>query len=235
MEQLLVVQGHDAAIDRLRHQRSTLPEHQALADCDDEQAHLEAAKAAVVETRHGLEREQKRLEDDVALIEARHQSESDRLYSGTVTAHKDLQAIQAELAVLADRQSAVETSVLEVLEQIDPLDQDIAAHDTNLESVETRRSQLKAVLAEAEGAIDAEIAEQQQARGEAAEGIDAGLLEQYESLRASSGGVGAARLNGKTCEGCHLQLSAVAYDKVRKEPSDAVINCPECRRILVRS
>ena len=64
--------------------------------------------------------------------------------------------------------------------------------------------------------------------------IDPGLLDEYERVRVACGGVGVARLNSKTCEGCHLQLSAVAFDRIRKEPADATVHCPECRRILVR-
>ncbi len=234
LAQLLVVQAHDSAIDRLRHQRTVLPEFQALADCDEERAHIETQRGEAAERRHALGREQKRHEDDVALIEERRNKENERLYSGTVTAHKDLQAIQAELDVLAERQEGIEDQVLELMEAIEPVDAELADFDAKLAEVAARRATVAQSLADSEATIDAQIEAETAARADAIVDVEAPLVAEYERCRADLGGVGIARLNQKTCEGCHLQLSAVDYDRVRKEPSDAVLHCPECERILVR-
>ena len=53
-------------------------------------------------------------------------------------------------------------------------------------------------------------------------------------LRRSLGGVGAARLSGARCEGCHLEIPSAELERLRRAPDDAVVNCPECARILVR-
>ena len=234
LAQLLVVQAHDSAIDRLRHQRTTLPEFQALADCDEERTHLETQRAEVDERRHALAREQKRHEDEVAIIVDRRDKENERLYSGAVTAHKDLQAIQAELAVLAERQEGIEDQVLELMESIEPIDAELADFDAKLADVADRKANVEASLADSQAAIDAEIETETSARSEAIDGVDQALVTEYERCRADLGGVGIARLNHKTCEGCHLQLAAVDYDRVRKESADVVLHCPECERILVR-
>jgi len=234
LAQLLVVQTHDSAIDRLTHQRTVLPEIKALEDCDVEQTHLETARAEISQRRHELEREQKRFEDEVALFQDRRNVENERLYSGAVTAIKDLQALQSELEVLAKRQSTIEEQVLEVMERAEPVDAELADVDAKIAAVAERRTKATASLAESQAAIDAEIESEMQARVTAAAPIDAALLQQYEQTRHDCGGVGIAKLTAKTCEGCHLQLAAVAYDRIRKEPADSMIHCPECERILVR-
>lgn len=234
LAQLLVVQAHDSAIDRLRHQRTSLPEFQALADCDAERTHLEAQRGDVDERRHVLGREQKRHEDEVAIIEDRRDKENERLYSGAVTAHKDLQAIQAELAVLAERQEGIEDQVLELMEKIEPVDNELAAIDAKLADIAERRAKIEAALTESQASIDAEIETEGVARNGAIAEVEADLVTEYERCRSELGGVGIARLNHKTCEGCHLQLSAVDYDRVRKAPTDTIAHCPECERILVR-
>lgn len=234
LEQLLVVQVHDSAIDQLTHRRANLPEMQAIADCDDERTHLEQARAKVAEGRHEIGRQQKRLEDEVALIEDRRTSENDRLYSGSVTAHKDLQAIQDELDVLADRQGNLEEQVLELMEAAEPIDAQLADFDAKLDAVAARRTVIEGQLAESQAAIDAEIADERTARSAALDGVSDELVAEYERVRSTSAGVGVARLNAKTCEGCHLQLSAVDYDRIRKESADTVVHCPECGRLLVR-
>ena len=43
-----------------------------------------------------------------------------------------------------------------------------------------------------------------------------------------------AKLEGSSCRGCHLQLSAVEVERIRKLAPDAMAHCEECGRILVR-
>lgn len=234
LAQLLVVQAHDTTIDQLKHRLETLPEFAALAMIADESAHLEALRAEVAEQAHAIEREQKRLEDDVALIEDRHGSETARLYSGTVTAHKDLEAIQHELETLERRQRTLEDDVLEVMESAEPLKKAIADYDTKLEDAEARRTQAEESLAASQAEIAGLIETEQAERAESIEGVAESLLAQYETARARAGGVGVSRLVDKTCEGCHLQLPAVEIDRIRKLAIDDLAHC-DCGRILVRS
>ena len=234
LAQLLVVQEHDSAIDRLTHARANLPEFQALATLDDEQAHLETERAAVADQRHQVARNQKRHEDEAALITDRIDKENERLYSGTVTAHKDLKAIQDELVTLGNRRDEIEDHVIEAMEAGEPLDATLADFDTKLADVETRRGLVTKSLEESQTKIDGELEEQREHRAQAVVDVEADLLAEYERSRASCGGLGICRLIDKTCQGCRLTLPAVEYDRVRKQPDDAVVHCGECTRILVR-
>jgi len=235
LAQLLVVQAHDSAIDRLAFNRANLPEFQVLASLDDEQAHLETERALVQEQRHQVEREQKRFEDEAALVTDRINRENERLYSGSVTAHKDLKAIQDELVTLNRRRAEIEDHVLEAMEAGEPLDAVLADFDAKLASVEARRAKANASLVESQLDIDVESESETNQRAEAVAPIEADLVAAYEASRAACGGVGIARLVDKTCQGCHLSLAAVEYDRIRKEPDDAIVRCGECTRILVRT
>jgi predicted nucleic acid-binding Zn-ribbon protein len=93
---------------------------------------------------------------------------------------------------------------------------------------------LRAAIAEAESAIDAELASEEAARVAASEAIPADLLALYEELRARLGGIGAARLVRGSCTGCHLALPATEVDRIKREPPDVVIRCDQCGRVLVR-
>src|SRR3546814_7395286 len=73
---------------------------------------------------------------------------------------------------------------------------------------------------EAEVAIEAETAKVSAERAELAADIDASLLEEYESLRPQLGGIAIARLVGGHCGGCHLALSAVEIDRIKKLPPE---------------
>lgn len=234
LAQLLVVQDHDSAIDRLAHSLTTLPEFSVLTLLDDEQSHLEAERAGAAERHHQVEREQKRFEDEAAIVTARIDKENLRLYDGSVTAHKDLQAIQDEVVTLNRRRAEIEDHVLEAMEEAEPLDVSLGAFDDKLLSVEQRREQAIDSLAASQSSIRAEIESQQSERAEAITEVDPELITSYEQSRADCGGVGICRLIAKTCQGCHLTLPSIEYDRVRKEPEGSIVRCGECNRILVR-
>lgn len=233
LAQLLVVQAHDNTVRQLEHRRANLDELRALEMLDDEQAHLDQKRSEFDAQLGEIRKQQTRLEDDIALIDERSNAENERLYAGTVTAHKDLQLIQEELRVLAERKGTLEEDVLECMEQADPINQAIATINEQVGDVDRRRSEAHTSLQTKQDEIDAAVGDETQARAGAAAEIAPELMLAYEQARIDCGGVGASRLNGKTCEGCHLGLSAVEFDKIRKEPSDALI-FHECGRILVR-
>lgn len=234
LAQLLIVQAHDSAIDRLTHSLTTLPEFAALAALDDEQTHLDSERAAVAEQRHQVAREQKRHEDEAAIVTERIDKENLRLYDGSVTAHKDLQAIQDELVTLNRRRSEIEDRVLETMEQGEPLDESLSSFDDKLVMVAQRRDEATESLEASQTTVNAEIESEQLQRAKAITEVAPELVQIYEQSRADCGGIGICRLIDKTCQGCHLSLPAVEYDRIRKEPEDAIVRCGECNRILVR-
>jgi predicted nucleic acid-binding Zn-ribbon protein len=234
LAQLLVVQDHDSAIDRLTHSLTILPEFSVLTMLDDEQSHLETERAGLAEQRHEIEREEKRFEDEAAIVTARIDKENLRLYDGSVTAHKELQTIQDELVTLNRRRAEIEDHVLEAMEHGEPLDTSLGELDDKLISVEQRREQATESLEASQITIRAEIESDQSQRSEAIAEVEPELVSTYEQSRADCGGVGICRLIDKTCQGCHLTLPSVEYDRVRKESEGTIVRCGECNRILVR-
>ena len=234
LEQLLDVQQHDTTVDQLRHRRATLPERTQVEEGTAEIARLDAAIAEVGERVGAVRREQKKREDEVALLEDRWAELDRTLYSGTVSAPKELQALQEEQEVIRRRQRRLEDEVLEHMEQAEPLDEEVAARTTERDGVHERVQAAMAALAEAEAGLDAEIATVEGERAALAEGLPDALLAEYDQIRRQQGGIGAARLQGATCTGCNLGLPAVVVDRIRKMDPDEVVHCEECGRILVR-
>lgn len=233
-EQLLSVQEHDSAVDRLRHRRTNLPERTELATLEDEVAGLERQLAEVTDRRDEVSRRQKRFEDELALVEGKIAEISARLYSGAITIPRELQAMQGEVESLRKRAGSLEDEVLEAMSEREPLDEEIARLEGERARRDAEGGRLRAAIAELETAIDAELAREQTAREEAAATLPADLSALYEQLRTKLDGVGAARLVNGRCSGCHLTLPATEIDRIRKEPPDAVIRCDQCSRILVR-
>jgi predicted nucleic acid-binding Zn-ribbon protein len=234
LDELLRVQEHDTAADRLRHRRAALPERQELIQLEDELAGIERTLTEVGARRDDIARRQKRLEDELAGVEAKIAEIEARLYSGSVVVPRELQAMQGEVDSLRRHRSGLEDRVLEAMTERDPLDEEIARLQAERLRLDAEGGRLRAVIAEAEAAIDAELASETAARQEAAAGLPDQLTSLYEQLRQRLGGVGAARLVNGRCAGCHLTLPATELDRIRREPPDTLIRCDQCGRLLIR-
>jgi len=89
LARLLDLQELDVAIDQLRHRRAALAQRAELRRLAAVSAAAAKAIEPVVGERSALAREEKRLEDDAATVNAKATSENKRLYSGTVTSPRE--------------------------------------------------------------------------------------------------------------------------------------------------
>lgn len=231
---LLDVQAHDTRLTQLAHRRRTLPEH---AEVDRLESLLKTVADQLVAVRtvaSDVTRELAKAEADVELVRQRAARDQGRLDSGLGSA-KDLQAIQHELESLAQRKSVLEDAELEVMERLE-------AAQARVGEVEGERERLTAELAEVIARRDRLVADvedeadrERQGRANAAAGLPKDLFALYEKVREQAGGIGAARLYQRRCEGCRLELNTTDINRIRAAADDTVIRCEECRRILVRT
>ncbi|MFI5528329.1 zinc ribbon domain-containing protein [Kitasatospora sp. NPDC051853] len=231
---LLDLQAIDSKLDQLAHRRRSLPEH---AEIDRATADHTALKDLVVAAQAQLgdtEREQTKAEQDVEQVRARSARNQQRLDSGTGSP-RDLENLQHENESLAKRQSDLEDVVLEVMERLD-------SAQTRVTELTARLDHSTVVLTEAEGRrdaafaeIDAEAEKVRRDREAVAQVIPADLLKLYTRLREQQGGVGAARLFQRRCEGCRVEFAAADLNAIKAEAADAVVRCENCGRILVRT
>ncbi len=233
LDDLLQVQDHDTAADRLRHRRANLPEMAQLATVADRLSALEASLATVTGRRDEVARREKRLDDEVAAVTTKAAEVSRVLYSGSVAAVRELQAMESEIESLKRRRTTLEDELLDVMEEREPLEAEIAELERERARLDAEAARLRAVVAEAQAALDAELEAELDARSRATAGLPPDLVSLYEQLRARSDGIGAARLVNGRCGGCHLALPATEVDRLRRQPPDALQRCEQCGRILV--
>ncbi len=234
LDDLLTLQTHDSAADRLRHRRGTLPERAELDSRREAHAELEARRAEVAERRDAELRDERRLDDEVRSLEAKAKAVDTKMYSGTVSSPKELQAMQADIDQLRRHARELEDEELEVLVRREALDAEVAETETAQAAVVAEMETLLASIAEQEREIDAELAVEESARAALAPNLPEGTLRLYEQIRAGNRGVGAARLVGMNCQACHLALPATEVDRIRHLPAEALARCEHCGAILVR-
>ena len=231
---LLDVQALDAAIAQLTHKRASLPELATIAKGTERAAVLHG-QAVDLETRIGdIAVEQRRMENDIDVVRAREERNQKRLAGGGLPA-KELEGLQHELVSLARRQASLEDSALEIMEQREDL-------ETRQRAVQVQRDQLGAEQAIATAArdtvcneIDASVGAKRAERAQVAGEVTPDLLALYDKVRLAQGGVGAAALRQRRCEGCRLDLAGSELIAARQAAPDDVLRCENCRRILVRT
>jgi predicted nucleic acid-binding Zn-ribbon protein len=233
-ERLLEVQEHDTRVDQLRHRRATLPERAELAELETRRAALEARVSGIRVERDERAERQATLERQIDAAKARKGELERRMYGGQVASARDLSAMDDEVRQLTRHVAELENRELEIMEQLEPLENELQAADAERDGIDARSRQLRQAIAQAEEEIGARIDAELAGRGPLSAQLPSDLLARYEGLRQKLGGTGAARLVGNSCTGCHLTLPAMEVDRIKHAPPDAVITCDNCGRILVR-
>lgn len=233
LEHLLVLQELDTTLEQLRYRRAHLEERSELAGLDASLADLADQRRAVEAALEDVVSRQVGVEADLAAAEERSAGLTRRMYAGEVSAARDLQAMSEEVEHLKVRISSFEDSVLELMEEREPLDARSADLGASAERITGQREGTAARLGRSEADLDAEIAVAAERRSQAAEAVPPALLSEYDRLRSRLGGVGVARLVSGRCDGCHLTLPAAELDKVRHLAEGELYHCEQCSRILV--
>ena len=148
---------------------------------------------------------------------------------------KELEGLQHEVTTLARRQSSLEDDLLEVMEQREHADAALAELTTQRTVIDGERAELEAARDATFAEIDQSIAERTKERAAVASELPADLMTLYERAREHGGGIGAAMLRNRRCEGCRIELSGSELSSVRTAAPDEVVRCDNCRRILVRT
>jgi|SRR5271165_2050384 len=230
---LLELQEQDLALDRLAYRRRELDERAAVSELSARLAEQQARVIEAREQRDKLASQQQVFDQRSEAVGARIVTIEQRLRSGRAGSYRDEQAMGEEAASLAKQRREIEDQELEVMEALEPLDRELAALEQDAASIVEELALAREQLAIAEASIDDAAGVARAARDELALRVPSELAASYERLRAKLGGVGAARLVGGACGGCHLQLPAGELDRLRHSAPDSVVYCDQCGRILV--
>ncbi len=182
-----------------------------------------------------LVREQRKADADVEQVKTRRNRDQERMDKGLVTNPKDLAHMQQELVSLARRIGDLEDTELEVMERLELAQADKVRLDARLAEIDDQAAALVASRDKQAGEVTELAATATRERKVTAEGVPADLLALYERIRTQKGGVGAAVLRQRRCSGCSLELTAADLGSIAKAPTDEVLRCEECDRILVRT
>lgn len=232
---LLELQDLDSRADQLRHQRRTLAELAVIAELSEQRARLDGAAADARIVVSDLSEEQAKVDADVEQAKARRERDRQRIDQGLVSNPKDISRMQQEMSSLERRITALEDDEIEVMERIEEAQRTLAELESQLAETDEKLAVATASRDQKQSEIDHALGDLETQRGPAAEGLPDDLLTLYDRLRETKGGVGAALLRARRCNGCMLDLDNAELATIRAAADDDVIRCEECSRILVRT
>ncbi len=232
---MLDLQELDAKADLLRHQRSHLPELAEIEQLRTTRTDLDNRARDAQIVVDDLTEEQSKIDADVEQGRTRRTRDQERIDRGEIANPKDLQHMLSELESLQRRIGTLEDQELDVMEQVETAQRELDALTGQLTEADARLATLSESRDEKVAEIDAELERVVSERAPIAAGLPDDLLALYDKLRVQKGGVGAAALRARTCEGCHISIDPAELAQIKAAGSDQVIRCEECQRILVRT
>jgi hypothetical protein len=233
---LLELQDVDLAADAARNRSEQLPERALLPTLDARLASIEAELAEARGERAVQKAEEERIGREVSeIVKAIEAAELARYSSGrksqeeAATHDESQQQLRAKQESLEEQELVLLESIEVVEARIDEKESARAAH-----LVESER--VRELVAKVDAEVGAEIARLVETRLAIVPRIPAQVVTAYERVRSQprKGGRGAAVFDEGQCGGCRIKLPSLEKTRMMAAPEDALIQCPQCRRVLVR-
>ncbi|MGV0627105.1 zinc ribbon domain-containing protein [Mycolicibacter minnesotensis] len=229
---LLELTELDAELARITHRAGHLPEQQDRERIQAEHTAAADRLAALELALEDLDAQAGRLESEIDSVRQREDRDRALLDSGQ-TNPKQVADLQHELETLERRQSALEDSLLELMEQREQLQAKATAEATVVEGLVADLARVQETIDAALGEIEVSRGQRSASREQLAATIDEELLALYTRQRAS-GGVGAGPLRGGQCGACRIEIDRGQLAKISAAEPEEVVRCPECSAILLR-
>ena len=229
---LLDLQAVDTALAQLAHRRKTLPELAEIETVAREISALQDERVRAQVAVDDLDRDISRFEKDIEQVRLRKDRDQQRLDAGGAV--REIEGLQHEMATLNRRQSELEDSELELMEQRETAEQALSEIKGRLAAAVERREAAERRRDEALADITKEEEFKISSRAPLAGDLPADLVALYDKIRLDSG-LGAALVSHGRCGGCRIELYGADRARVKAAPADEVVRCEECRRIMVRT
>jgi predicted nucleic acid-binding Zn-ribbon protein len=224
---LYQLQQLDLELERL------IAEQQALARALQEDAAIKKIRAehqaAEQQLQAGLSA-QKEAEWTLDELNKRLRSLEQRLYSGSITNSKELNAVQQEAQHLRSQQSRQEEMALEMMEAADDLKEIARQKAETWQRAEETWKREHAAQMQRQAQLESKRQELQQRREQFSAGIDGELLKRYEALKRTKQGRAISRVEQNSCQWCRVILTPSELQRVRVSLELQV--CSNCGRIL---
>lgn len=224
---LLQLQQLDLEADRL------LAEQQALTSSLQSTGLLKRVRAEALSAQQHLasgQQAQKDAEWALEDVERRLKQQEQRLYNGSVTNAKELNAIQQEVQNLRAQQARQEEKALEMMEAAEDLRAVAEQKESAVKEAEQEWELANAAGVARHDQLEEKLLELRGKRTGLTATLDGELVKRYESMRKTKQGRVISRVEQNSCQWCRVILTPSELQRVRM--SAELQTCSNCGRIL---
>lgn len=227
ISELLELQALDTRIGKLRREQEALDHGERV----ERALALRRARLEIAERKlQGLTVEQRDAELEQQALETKKHGVSRRLYEGRVTAPRELQALEMEVAMLERQRQRLDRDMMARLEEIEAAE---AAAGTARAAVEEAEKALRVIRRRYQKEterISEELARLEPERQRLAARLEPDVLRRYDEIRRRSANLAAVRVENGACAGCRMKVGTALLRRVNAQ--DTYVYCESCSRFL---
>ncbi|MBI4377161.1 MAG: hypothetical protein HY549_12015 [Elusimicrobia bacterium] len=228
LHQLLSLQEHDSALDKLKAEMDKLPTQISVlkGELDGVKGQAAQAKNKIIE----LEKKKKSKELELAQKEEAVRKHSADL--NQVKTNEAFKALQQEMDKAKGEGGQIETEILEIMEEIDRCRKEEKAVLASVATDEKRISGEIAALERQMGELKARYDADKLVRDQSAAPVSSDIMRIYDHVRSRGKLNAVVAIDGNICSACRISLAPQVIVEATKAKS--LITCESCQRILYR-
>ncbi len=200
----------------------------------DEKTVLDAAKAKsdlLESTLHSLSGDLQASELELSTIQTKSKDYETRLYNGSTTNFKELQAMEQEVEALKRQSFKLEEKIVQLKQSLETSKAEDEAVKAEVKAATKSYNAKQRAFKATEKVLRAEAQILVDKQGKLSKGVDAVLMARYKSLRKNSKqGFAVAILEGNSCSACRTSLPSNLVTAVIK--TTLAQTCDNCGRFL---
>ena len=175
--------------------------------------------------------EQKDAELRLQSLEEKRSEVEMKLYSGGITASRELEDMNKQLDMLERQRSDIEELALRSMDTSAVTLKNAQKAEAKLTALAEKYKKVRAAYKQEVAKVNAEIAKIEKERATLTGNITPAILAQYNTIRGKRKGIGVAMM-GKdgACGACHTKLSSNLRDDILSGKN--ALTCEHCGRLL---
>ena len=200
-----------------------------LEDLDRQRSEFEEKIVKAKSAIDTLQKEYRAGENDSQSIDAGIEKEEGKLRA--VKNNKEYQAVLAGIEHLKADKAAIEDRMLELLEQIEVAEAELASEEDVFKRFEARLARNYEVIKQKADQARKELEKKEEARSRLEKNIEVKYLERFRQVQATKGdGLAVAPVHNAVCKGCHMNIPPQLNNDLQR--FDQLSICPKCQRII---
>lgn len=178
-----------------------------------------------------LKMENRRLEGECRDYEAQLRDLETTLYSGKISAPKELEQLQRRIAEYQTAKAAREETILNQLYLLETKEQELAQAQKQVEALQTKLTAAAEEVAQRVNSLQKRCTELEKEVADLERALPESLLGFYQRSAKALKGIVVVPVKEKTCGFCHMIIPPAVLEKVKKGDSGVTL-CENCGRGL---